>query len=142
MTGMDQVNGRHPAVPAAPGLVPAAAPMQPVDWAVVTELRGRVADRLRAHRDGGKPLSGADERALAAGLVAEEIERWAVGQARAGRPAAGRGVERALAAAVTAALRSSGYNGWIVVEQDVFPGYGTPKASAQKSRDYLRRLGL
>ena len=45
-------------------------------------------------------------------------------------------------AAVTAALRSSGYNGWIVVEQDVFPGYGTPKASAQKSRDYLRASGL
>jgi len=44
--------------------------------------------------------------------------------------------------AVTAALRSSGYNGWIVVEQDVFPGYGTPKASAQKSREYLRKLGL
>ena len=44
--------------------------------------------------------------------------------------------------AVTAALRGSGYNGWIVVEQDVFPGYGTPKASAQKSREYLRKLGL
>ncbi len=34
-------------------------------------------------------------------------------------------------AAVTAALRSSDYDGWIVVEQDVFPGYGTPKASAR-----------
>ncbi len=45
-------------------------------------------------------------------------------------------------AAVTAALRRSDYDGWIVVEQDVFPGYGTPKASAQKSRDYLRKLGL
>jgi inosose dehydratase len=45
-------------------------------------------------------------------------------------------------AAVTKALRSTGYDGWIVVEQDVFPGYGTPKASAQKSRDYLRKLGL
>jgi inosose dehydratase len=44
--------------------------------------------------------------------------------------------------AVVAALRRSDYNGWIVVEQDVFPGYGTPKASAQKSRDYLRNLGL
>lgn len=44
--------------------------------------------------------------------------------------------------AVTAALRRSNYDGWIVVEQDVFPGYGTPKASAQKSRDYLRKLGL
>lgn len=44
--------------------------------------------------------------------------------------------------AVVDALRRSGYNGWIVVEQDVFPGHGTPKASAQKSRNYLRRLGL
>ena len=44
--------------------------------------------------------------------------------------------------AVTAALRRANYDGWIVVEQDVFPGYGTPKASAQKSRDYLRNLGL
>ena len=45
-------------------------------------------------------------------------------------------------AAVVDRLRGEGYSGWIVVEQDVFPGYGTPKASAQKSRDYLRRLGL
>ena len=45
-------------------------------------------------------------------------------------------------AAVTRALDRAGYDGWIVVEQDVFPGYGTPKQSAQKSRDYLRRLGL
>ena len=45
-------------------------------------------------------------------------------------------------AAVVDALRREGYAGWIVVEQDVFPGYGTPKESAQKSRDYLRRLGL
>ena len=45
-------------------------------------------------------------------------------------------------AAVKRALDRVGYDGWIVVEQDVFPGYGTPKQSAQKSRDYLRRLGL
>jgi len=44
--------------------------------------------------------------------------------------------------AVTAALRRSSYDGWIVVEQDVFPGYGTPKASAGKSREFLRTLGL
>ena len=43
---------------------------------------------------------------------------------------------------VTAALRNANYNGWIVVEQDVFPGYGSPKESARKSRDYLRSLGL
>jgi inosose dehydratase len=45
-------------------------------------------------------------------------------------------------AAVSHALGRAGYDGWIVVEQDVFPGYGTPKQSARKSRDYLRRLGL
>ena len=45
-------------------------------------------------------------------------------------------------AAVIDALRQARYAGWIVVEQDVFPGYGAPKESAQKSREYLRRLGL
>jgi inosose dehydratase len=45
-------------------------------------------------------------------------------------------------AAVKRALDRAGYDGWIVVEQDVFPGCGTPKQSAQKSRDYLRALGL
>ena len=44
--------------------------------------------------------------------------------------------------AVIEALRAADYNGWIVVEQDVFPGYGSPKQSAQKSCDFLRRLGL
>ena len=39
-------------------------------------------------------------------------------------------------------LKDTAYDGWVVVEQDVFPGYGTPKQSAQKSRDYLRSLGL
>lgn len=45
-------------------------------------------------------------------------------------------------AAVIAALKRSGYDGWIVVEQDVFPGYGTPKASAMRNRAFLRLLGL
>lgn len=45
-------------------------------------------------------------------------------------------------AAVTNELRRMKYDGWIVVEQDVFPGYGTPAQSAKRSRDYLRRLGL
>jgi inosose dehydratase len=45
-------------------------------------------------------------------------------------------------AAVTAALNRSRYDGWIVVEQDVFPGYGTPKESALRNRAFLRSLGL
>ena len=43
---------------------------------------------------------------------------------------------------VVAALQRHGYEGWIVVEQDVFPGYGTPAESARRSREYLRSLGL
>ncbi len=45
-------------------------------------------------------------------------------------------------AAVVKKLRETDYNGWIVVEQDVFPGYGTPAESARRSREYLRHLGL
>ena len=43
---------------------------------------------------------------------------------------------------VVDALRQMQYDGWVVVEQDVFPGYGTPLASAQRNRAYLRGLGL
>jgi len=35
-----------------------------------------------------------------------------------------------------------GYRGWALVEQDVLPGLGRPKESAQRNRDYLRSLGL
>ncbi len=40
------------------------------------------------------------------------------------------------------ALSAQAYDGWIVVEQDVLPSLGSPKASAQRNRDYLRSLGL
>lgn len=39
-------------------------------------------------------------------------------------------------------LRDHRYDGWIVVEQDVLPGQGSPRESARRSRDYLRLLGL
>ena len=45
-------------------------------------------------------------------------------------------------AAVAEWLRNRGYRGWIVVEQDVLPGMGSPKASAQRNRAYLRSIGL
>jgi len=44
--------------------------------------------------------------------------------------------------AVLEALRDIGYQGWIVVEQDVLPGMGTPKESAWRNREYLRTIGL
>jgi inosose dehydratase len=40
------------------------------------------------------------------------------------------------------ALRVEHYAGWIVVEQDVLPGLGTPAASARRNRAYLQQLGL
>lgn len=39
------------------------------------------------------------------------------------------------------ALGRSGYTGWMVVEQDVLPGTGTPRDSARRNREYLRSIG-
>lgn len=39
-------------------------------------------------------------------------------------------------------LKDGGYQGWIVVEQDVLPGMGAPKESARRNRDYLASIGL
>jgi inosose dehydratase len=44
--------------------------------------------------------------------------------------------------AVLSALQAQEYDGWIVVEQDVLPGMGNPKESAQRNREYLRSIGL
>ena len=45
-------------------------------------------------------------------------------------------------ATVVGALRSRGYEGWIVVEQDVLPGMGAPRESAQRNREYLNEVGI
>lgn len=39
-------------------------------------------------------------------------------------------------------LNQHDYDGWAVVEQDVLPGLGTPRESAQRNRDFLRGLGV
>jgi inosose dehydratase len=44
--------------------------------------------------------------------------------------------------AVLTQLGAMGYDSWIVVEQDVLPGMGTPLESAQRNRAYLHRIGL
>ncbi len=44
--------------------------------------------------------------------------------------------------AIADALREHSYDGWIVVEQDVLPGLGTPAESAARNRAYLRSIGL
>jgi inosose dehydratase len=44
--------------------------------------------------------------------------------------------------AVLSALQAVNYDSWVVVEQDLFPGNGTPKESAIRNRAYLRQLGI
>ncbi len=44
--------------------------------------------------------------------------------------------------AVMDVLNQRDYTGWIVVEQDVLPGMGTPLESAQRNRNFLQSIGL
>lgn len=44
--------------------------------------------------------------------------------------------------AILEQLRQRSYQGWIVVEQDVLPGMGSPKESASRNRAYLASIGL
>lgn len=44
--------------------------------------------------------------------------------------------------AIITELDKCDYNGWIVVEQDVLPGMGSPKESAQRNRNHLKSIGL
>ena len=65
-----------------------------------------------------------------------------------GVAAVGEGVFCPLAASdidfrtVLSVLHEINYDGWIVVEQDVLPGAGTPKDNARRNRDYLRSIGI
>ena len=43
---------------------------------------------------------------------------------------------------VLAELSGMKYEGWIVVEQDVLPGMGSPSESARHNREFLRHIGL
>ena len=43
---------------------------------------------------------------------------------------------------VVSILNEKGYDGWIVVEQDVLPGMGSPKKCANHNRKYIKSLGL
>jgi inosose dehydratase len=45
-------------------------------------------------------------------------------------------------ASVLAGLHRRQYDGWIVVEQDVFPGLGSPAQSATRNRLYLKSIGM
>ena len=44
--------------------------------------------------------------------------------------------------AIVDELHRRNYDEWIVVEQDVLPGMGDPKACAQRNREFIKTLGL
>jgi inosose dehydratase len=44
--------------------------------------------------------------------------------------------------AVLNQLKQRNYDGWVVVEQDVLPGMGSPKQSARRNREYLQSIGI
>ena len=39
-------------------------------------------------------------------------------------------------------LKEKDYDRWIVVEQDILPGMGSPKGYAMKNRKFIKKLGL
>lgn len=45
-------------------------------------------------------------------------------------------------AAIAQELKGKDYSGWIVVEQDVLPGMGTPLDSAIRNRSFLQKIGI
>ncbi|MDF1575921.1 MAG: sugar phosphate isomerase/epimerase [Bacteroidales bacterium] len=44
--------------------------------------------------------------------------------------------------AIVQILKDKAYEGWIVVEQDVLPGMGSPKCCAASNRNYIKSMGL
>lgn len=44
--------------------------------------------------------------------------------------------------AIVSILKERDYKGWIVVEQDVLPGMGSPKTCAKNNRKFIKKLGL
>jgi len=44
--------------------------------------------------------------------------------------------------AVYAVMQEIGYNDWIVVEQDMLAGMGSPVESATRNREYIKSIGL
>jgi inosose dehydratase len=103
------------------------------DPSVVLELLARVGERVwHVHFKDCEPAV-ADEARTAGREYNDAVGRGVfcdLGQGLVDFPA------------VKAWLDRAGYDGWIVVEQDVLPGMGSPKESARRNREYLASIGL
>ncbi|MEM6530749.1 MAG: TIM barrel protein, partial [Chloroflexota bacterium] len=117
------------------------------------ELLGMVFDTGHWSFAGGNPISGIEQFANRIWHVHfkdhdPEVAKQSREHEWDGPESVGKGVFCELGkgdvdfASVLGVLKSINYKGWIVVEQDVLPGMGTPKASAQRNRDYLKIIGL
>lgn len=117
------------------------------------ELLGLVFDTGHYRFGGGDPLAGLQKHADRIWHVHFKDHAPAIGErARQENWNALRSVEHGIFCelgqgdinfpAILAQLNALNYQGWIVVEQDVLPGMGTPKESSQRNREYLRSIGL
>ena len=102
---------------------------------------------------GGDPLTGIEEFADRIWLAHfkdhdPEVARQARQKGWDGPASVGQGIFPELGKGdvdfpgVLKTLDKIGYEGWIVVEQDVLPGLGRPLESARRNRNYLRQIGL
>jgi len=69
----------------------------------------------------------------------DRLDAW---YERAGRALHAEGLRVHEPDVARALLAEIGYEHWIVVEQDVLPGLGTPMESARRNREYLASIGL
>ena len=117
------------------------------------DLVGLVFDTGHWSFGGGDPVSGVHQFAERIWHVHfkdhdPEIARQSRERGWDGPESVGKGIFPELGkgdvdfAGVLAALKAISYEGWIVVEQDVLPGMGTPKDSAQRNRDFIKSIGL
>ncbi len=117
------------------------------------ELVGIVFDTGHYMLGGGDPVAGIREYAERIWLMhLKDFEPKVLEHAKAQnwtyKQMIGEGVfcELGLGAVDFAAalqmLRDTGYAGWLVVEQDVLPGMGSPAESATRNYQYLQSLGL
>ncbi len=117
------------------------------------ELIGIVFDTGHYSFGGGNALEGLQKHAQRVWYVHfKDHDPHAAARARAHECDAVQAVEQGVFCelgkgdvdfeAVLASLEGMGYQGWVVVEQDVLPGMGSPKESAARNRAYLQSLGL
>jgi len=117
------------------------------------EIVGLVFDTGHWSFAGGDPVAGVQKHADRIWHVHfkdhdPEIARQSREQEWDGPTSVGKGIFPELGKgdvdfpAVLEALKAINYDGWIVVEQDVLPGMGTPKQSAENNRNYLKQIGL